>query len=209
MTGLNTWLKSHFHSFHESVRAGNSAMGADPASKTSCCLLAKSCLTLWKPTDLSLPGSFIHGISQARILEWVAIFSSRDLPDPGIKPVSPALAGRFFTAEPSKKLCKQEPSWNNRRRLWVSKVKVLVTKSCLTLCNAMDCSPPGSSVRGILQARILEWAVIPYSRGSSLTQGFNRGLSHMQRDFLPFELSGKLQIKPDSTIKGECIGSYK
>ena len=52
--------------------------------------------------DCSPPGSPVHGISQARILEWVAIPSPRDLPDPGIKPkslVSPALAGRFFTAE--------------------------------------------------------------------------------------------------------------
>ena len=38
---------------------------------------------------------------------------------------------------------------------------------CLTLCEPMDCSPPGSSVRGILQARILEWVVMPFSRGSS------------------------------------------
>ena len=38
---------------------------------------------------------------------------------------------------------------------------------CLTLCNPMDCSPPGSSVPGILQARILEWVAIPSSRGSS------------------------------------------
>ena len=36
------------------------------------------------------------------------------------------------------------------------KVKVLVTQLCLTLCDPMDCSPPGSSVHGILQARILE-----------------------------------------------------
>ena len=39
--------------------------------------------------------------------------------------------------------------------------------SCLTLCHPMDCSPPGSSVHGILQARILEWVLISYSRGSS------------------------------------------
>ena len=38
---------------------------------------------------------------------------------------------------------------------------------CLTLCDLMDCSPPGSSVRGIFQARILEWVAIPFSRGSS------------------------------------------
>ena len=43
----------------------------------------------------------------------------------------------------------------------------LVTQSCPILCNPMDCSPPGSSVHGILQARILEWIVIPFSRGSS------------------------------------------
>ena len=42
-----------------------------------------------------------------------------------------------------------------------------VTKSCLTLCNPIDCSPPGSSVHGILQARILEQVVSPFSRGSS------------------------------------------
>ena len=40
-------------------------------------------------------------------------------------------------------------------------------QSCPTLCNPMDCSPPGSSVQGILQARILEWVAMPCSRGSS------------------------------------------
>ena len=47
------------------------------------------------------------------------------------------------------------------------KVKMLVAQSCPTLCNLTDCSPPGSSVNGILQARILEWVPIPFSRGSS------------------------------------------
>ena len=42
----------------------------------------------------------------------------------------------------------------------------LVAQSCLTLCDLMDCSPPGSSVCGIFQARILEWAAMPSSRGS-------------------------------------------
>ena len=44
---------------------------------------------------------------------------------------------------------------------------VLVAQSCLTLCDRMDCSLAGSSVHGILQARILEWVVIPFSRGST------------------------------------------
>ena len=46
-------------------------------------------------------------------------------------------------------------------------VCVLVTELCPTLCDPMDCSPPGSSVHGILQARILEWVAFPSSRGSS------------------------------------------
>jgi len=45
---------------------------------------------------------------------------------------------------------------------------VLVTQSCLTLCDPVDCILPGFSVHGVLQARILEWIVIPFSKGSSL-----------------------------------------
>ena len=62
--------------------------------------LLQSCSTLCDPMDHSLPGSFVHGILQARILEWVACPPPGDLPDPGIKPaslMSPALAGGLFT----------------------------------------------------------------------------------------------------------------
>ena len=45
--------------------------------------------------------------------------------------------------------------------------KVLVVQSYLALCDSMDCSPPGTSVHGILQAKILEWVVISFSKGSS------------------------------------------
>ena len=45
-------------------------------------------------------------------------------------------------------------------------VNVSVAQSCPTLCNPMDYSPPGSSVHGIFQARILEWVAIPFSKGS-------------------------------------------
>ena len=44
---------------------------------------------------------------------------------------------------------------------------VLVIQSCPTLCDPMGCSPPGSSIHGLLQARILEWVAISFSRGSS------------------------------------------
>ena len=52
------------------------------------------------------------------------------------------------------------------------KVKVLVAQPCPTLCNPIDRNPPGSSVRGILQARILEWVSISFSRGSSQPRDF-------------------------------------
>ena len=59
-----------------------------------CCLVAKSCPTLGDPMDCSPAGSSVHGISQARILEWL------DISSPGNGPKSPTLAGGFFTMEP-------------------------------------------------------------------------------------------------------------
>ena len=65
-----------------------------------CFMSFQSCLTLCDPVDCSPAGSSVHGILQARILEWVVISPSRDLPGPGIKPAPPALAGGFFTTMP-------------------------------------------------------------------------------------------------------------
>ena len=53
------------------------------------CMCAKLLPTLCDPMNYGLPGSPVHGLLQAGILEWVAMPSSRDLPDPGIVPVSP------------------------------------------------------------------------------------------------------------------------
>ena len=54
---------------------------------------------------------------------------------------------------------------------------VLGAQSCPSLCDPMDCSPPGSSVHGILQARILEWVAMPFSR----TQELNPALLHCRQ----------------------------
>ena len=51
-------------------------------------------------------------------------------------------------------------------------VIVLVAESCPTLCDSMDYSPPGSSVRGISQARTLDWVAISFSRGLMLQRSF-------------------------------------
>ena len=59
-----------------------------------CAKLLQSCLTLCDSIDCSLPGSSVHGILQARILEWVAVSSLRGLPDPRIEPACLMSPGR-------------------------------------------------------------------------------------------------------------------
>jgi len=86
------------------------------------CVHAQLCPTFCHPMDCSPTGSSIHGIFQARILEWVTIALSRG------------------SSRPSMKV----------------KVKVLVAQLCPIPCDPMYCSLPGSSVHGILQARIQE-----------------------------------------------------
>ena len=60
-------------------------------SRANVVSVAQSCPTLGDPMDCSLPGSSVHGILQAKILEWTAMPSSGDLPDPGMEPRSPVL----------------------------------------------------------------------------------------------------------------------
>ena len=65
-------------------------------------VLFSCCVQLfWDRMDCSPPGSSVHGISQARVLEQAAISFPGDLHNPGIKPVSLALVGGYFTTEPS------------------------------------------------------------------------------------------------------------
>ena len=88
--------------------------------------VAQSCQTLSDPMDYT-----VHGILQARILEWVAISFSRDLPNPGIVPGSPALqADALLSKPPGKHASVQFSS---------------VAQLCPTLCDPMD-----YTVHGIL-----------------------------------------------------------
>ena len=90
------------------------------------------------PSKLSLPGqqAGIHG--QHEHLGWGG--GKGVSSPPGTEPVPPEVEA-------------------------LKEVNVLVAQSCQTLCDPLDCSPPGSSVHGVLQARILEWVAMPYSWG--------------------------------------------
>ena len=119
--------------------------------------VAQSSPTLSDPMDCSPPGSSVHGIFQARVLEWGAIA-----------------------------FCNNSITYSNIKQ----KVMLLLLPSRLVVSDSlcpMDCSPPGSSVHEILQARILEWVAIPISRGSSQPRdNLNLlGLPHWQVGSLP------------------------
>jgi len=79
------------YQFRDSKSSAKDIYSQISNTKESVSEVAQSSPTLCDPVDCSPPGSSIHGILQARILEWVAISFSRVLPDPGIKPRSPIL----------------------------------------------------------------------------------------------------------------------
>ena len=146
--------------------------------------VAQSCLTRGDPMDCSLPGSSFHGIFQARVLEWGAIAFSSSYS------WATAIWGFIDSKLLEAKESRQYRMWGpnsgktiivikgprKRYQYKVSDAKEAplcccccsVTQLCLTLCNAMDCSPPGSSVHKISQTRTLEWAAISFSKGTSL-----------------------------------------
>ena len=104
---------------------------------------------------------------------------------------SPCLV--LYITTPNKGSCVWRALWmfqfNEKKNQWKFTwyLIMLVAQSCPTLCDPMDHSPPGSSVHGILQARILEQVAIPFSRGSS-----RPWVSCTAGDSLPSEPPGKL-----------------
>ena len=97
----------------------------------------------------------------------------------------------FLKCELSKKI-------NNPKTIQPSKrewSEVLVAQSCPTLCDPMDCSVPGSSVHGIFQARILEWVVNSFSRGSFWPRDRNRVSCTAGRFFTSWAMREALFIK--------------
>ena len=113
--------------------------------------ITQSCPTLFHPMDCNLPGSPDHGISQARILEWVAVPFSRGSSQSRDQTQVSLIAGRFFTV------------WATREAPLICLAAAKSLQSCPTLCDPIDGSPSGSPVPRILQARTLEWGAIAFS----------------------------------------------
>ena len=123
--------------------------------KDVCCfvvLVAKLCLTLWDPMDFSPSSSTVHGISQARILDWVAILFSRGSSQPRDQTCISCI-DRWILPSLSQQGSLDKDAAPAAKPL----------QSCLTLCNPIYRSPPGYPIPGILQARTLEWVAISFS----------------------------------------------
>ena len=81
-------------------------------------------------------------------------------------------------------------------------LQVLITQSCPTLCDPIDCNPPGSFIHGILQARILEWVAIPFP-----TQGLNPALLYYEQ--ILYSLSHQyLMLKPSGYNSEQEAGNW-
>ena len=109
-------------------------------------LVAQSCPTLWDSMGFSLPGSSVHGISTARILEWIAISFSWGSPQ---------------TRDLTHNSCICKHILNH----WAIRAQFSsVAQSCLTLCNHMDCSTPGfqsiTNSQSLLEVMSIE-SVVP------------------------------------------------
>ena len=101
-------------------------------------------------------------------------------------------------------LSPQHPScWDSE--LWrlitnlLKELLMLVTQLCPALCHPMDCSPPGSCVHGILQARMLEWVAISFSRGSSWPRGWTQ-VSRIAGRLYWLSQQGAILLKETSLI---------
>ena len=111
------------------------------------------CLTLCNPMDCSLPGSSVHKILQARILECVAISFFR--------PASWLRDWTWITCTDRWSLPFEQPG--KPHIVLAAATAAASLQSCPTLCDPTDGSPPGSAIPGILQARTLEWVAISFS----------------------------------------------
>ena len=127
-----------------------------------------------------------------KILEWVAYPFSRGCPQPRNRTRVSWIAGGFFTWVLSGKppfwttcLSKSGSYKATLTGSGILKVKVLLAQSCLTLWNRMDCSPPGYSVHGIFQARILEWVAIFLLQANLPNPGIEPRCPALQADSLP------------------------
>ena len=112
---------------------------------------------LWPPWTVAHQNPLSMEFSKQEYWSGLPFPSPGDLPDPGIELRSSALQAASLSSEPPGK------PLNGSRRWQIPAAAAKSLQSCPTLCDPIDCSPPGSPVPGILQAKTLEWVAISFS----------------------------------------------
>ena len=166
----------------------------------------------WQPTPVFLPGesrdgeawwAAISGVAQSRTrLKRLSSSSSNSQSRVYVQKrqlnskryVHPNCQSSTIYNSQDKKQPKCQSTDDWVKNMWVkwNIMFVLVAQLCLTLCNPVDCSPPGSPVHGILQGRIPEWVAIPFPRGSSQSRDWTFGFCIVGR-FFTIWVTGKAQ----------------
>ena len=141
--------------------------------------------------DCSLRGSSVHGIFQARVLERVAISFSWGSSQPRDWTQVSRIAGRYSTF------------WATREAWPLLCVLCLVMQLFLTLCDHMDCSPPGSSVHGYSPGKNTEVGCSALHQGIFPTQGLNPGLLHCRQILYYLSHQGSLLYSNYTSIKNK------
>ena len=141
--------------FIESMSAFRSWSSLSQSLRDIACMFSHS-LVSNTATSMEPPGSSVHGISQARIFKCVAVSSSRGSSWPrDWTHISGSCIGRQILYHWS--------NWQAPQPTIAAAAAAKSLQSCLTLCDSIDSSPPGSPIPGILQARALEWVAITFS----------------------------------------------
>ena len=167
--------ETHFTSFHNigwSTKIYLAASGLSCGLLDLCCLMQD--LSLQHMDSLVVACGLSCSVICGILVSW-----------PGVKL---ALQGGFLTTRPPGK----PPRWSTLKTLQDSYCVCvcLVVKSCLTLCDPVDCSPPGPSVHGILQARIRDWVATSFFKGSSWPRDWT------QVSLISFLTDGFFNIEP-------------
>ena len=108
---------------------------------------------LWKSREI------VHAKDLAQGLPWCSSSQDSELPTQGA-------GSQSLVRELDPVSCSWDPAQPKKKKKRLKKESE-VSQSCPALCYPLDCSPPGSSIHGIFQARVLEWVAISFSRGSS------------------------------------------
>ena len=177
--------------YHPTISSWAVPFSSCPQSLQASGSFPMSQLFAWggQSTGASALASFLPKKSHGWSSEWTGWISLESSGPSRVFSNTTVQMHQFFGAQPSSQ-SNSYMKWSNSLKIHSFTQCVLVAQSCPTLCSPVNCGLLSSSVHEVLQARILEWVAISFSRGSP-HQGTEPGSPILQADSLPFGSPGK------------------